>query len=149
MILPEKLGGGVSSASRYLLGLSEGNAQVETSALFCFRSVANRSQVVNTQARSYVHSYNDPCDKRMAFFNGERSEDPAAVLVRTNTVYNTPKAHTKDAHTVCGGPTQKDVERFRKNRSANFMRDVLISKLTFLSEVIDRRTREPCYIKAI
>ena len=68
-------------------------------------------------------------------------------------MYNTLKAHTKDAHTVCGRPTLKDVGRLRKNRSANFIRDILVSELiknhatsklsryiyerTFMSEVIE------------
>lgn len=45
--------------------------------------------------------------------------------VRTNNMFNTLKARTKGAHTVCGGPTVKDLERFRKNRSANCTRDIL------------------------
>ena len=45
------------------------------------------------------------------------------------------KTHTKDAHTVCGGPTQKDVESFRKNGCSDFMKNVY----TFMSEVIENR----------
>ena len=52
-------------------------------------------------------------------------------------MYKTVKAHTKDARTVCCGPTLKDVERFRKNLSVNFMRDVLAYERTFMSEVIE------------
>ena len=43
-------------------------------------------------------------------------------------MYNTVKVHTKDAHTVCRGPTLKDVERSRKNRFANSMRHILMSE---------------------
>ena len=73
------------------------------------------------------------------------------LLIRSNTMYNTLKAHTKDAHTVCGRPTLKDVRR--RNRSANFIRDILVSELienhatsklsryiyerTFISEIIE------------
>ena len=42
-----------------LHGFFEGNVRVEILALFFFRSVANRSQVVGTHERSYVHAYND------------------------------------------------------------------------------------------
>ena len=73
-----------------------------------------------------IRMRNDTYDKHMAFCNGGRSEDPAAV--RSNTMCNMLKAHTKDAHTVCSGTYSKDVERFRKNWSANFVRDVLMSK---------------------
>ena len=58
----------------------------------------------------------------MVFCYGERSEAKAA---RTNTMFNSRKAHTKNVHTVCGRPTLKDVERFQKNQSANSMRDIL------------------------
>ena len=47
--------------------------------------------------------------------------------------------HTKDAHRVCGGPTLRVAERFRKNQSANFMRDVLMSEHRFMSEILDNR----------
>ena len=49
----------------------------EISASF-FRSVANRSQVVNTHALRYGHAYNDTY-KHMAFCNEGRREDPVAV----------------------------------------------------------------------
>ena len=75
----------------------------------------------------------------MAFCDGG-SSDVSAAASKNNTMYNTLKPHTKDVHTVCGGPTLKDVERFRKKRSANFMRDVLMSEHLSLSvsEVIEK-----------
>ena len=87
----------------------------------CSKSPASRQHTCAELSACIHDTY-----KHMAFCNGGRSEDPAAV--RSNTMCNMLKAHTKDAHTVCSGTYSKDVERFRKNRSANFVRDVLMSK---------------------
>ena len=51
---------------------------------------------------------------------------------------NTLKARTKDAHTVCGGPALKDVERFPKNPVFELY-DRCLYERTFMSEVIENR----------
>ena len=52
----------------------------------------------------------------MAFCNGERSEDPAAVSKVKYYVKHVQSTY-KSAHTACNGSTLKDVEHFGKNQS--------------------------------
>ena len=53
--------------------------------------------------------------------------------ISTDTVYNTLKTHTKYAHIVRGGPTLKDVERFR-NGSVREPYQRSLYERTFMSE---------------
>ena len=52
-------------------------------------------------------------------------------------MYNTLKPHTKDVHTVCGGPTLKDVERFRKKTVRELYERCPYEGRTFMSEVME------------
>ena len=56
--------------------------------------------------------------------------------VRKNTMCNTPKQHTKYAHTGRGRPTLKDVERFR-NGSVRELYERSLYERTFMSEPIE------------
>ena len=119
----------------YYLGFPKETPKLKFRLRFYMRSVANRSQVVNTHALSYgIHD----TYKHMAFCNGGRSEDAAAVSKVKYYVQYAQSTYKRRAHRLRWTNT-KDVERFRKNRSANFMRDVLISE-QIMSEVIENQT---------
>ena len=72
----------------------------------------------------------------MAFCDGG-SSDVSAAASKNNTMYNTLKPHTKDVHTVCGGPTLKDVERFRKKTVRELYERCPYEGRTFMSEVME------------
>ena len=81
---------------------------------FFFRSVANRSQVLTTHAQLFD---SNACAAFwvMSTWHSVMADDKKLLRckISTNTVYNTPKTHTKYAHIIRDRPTLKDDERFR------------------------------------
>ena len=76
----------------------------------------------------------------MAFCNGGRSEDPATVS-KVKYMCNTLKAHTKDAHTVCGGPTLKTSSVFGRIGPRTLW-EVSLWATVIMSEVIENHLHQ-------
>ena len=55
-----------------------------------------------------------PADNPYFDLDYSRYQKPCPIIV-----YNTIKAHTKEAHTICSGPTLKDVKPFRKTLASH------------------------------
>ena len=101
---------------------------------FFFRSVANRSQVLATHAQLFD---SNACAAFwvMSTWHSVMADDKKLLRckISTNTVYNTPKTHTKYVHIVRDRPTLKDDERFR-NSSVREPSERSLYERTFMSE---------------
>ena len=113
---------------------------------FFFRSVANRSQVLTTHAQLFD---SNACAAFwvMSTWHSVMADDKKLLRckISTNTVYNTPKTHTKYAHIIRDRPTLKDDERFRNGSvrepyerslyERTFMREPFIEKQAISTEL--------------
>ena len=108
-----------------LLGLSKGNAWVEISASFFFRSATVCNSLINTHARRFywwAYGIGVLADR----------EELMRWKISTNTVDGY-KTDTKCAHSVHGRPTLKDEERFRNGLVRKLYERSLYER-TFMSE---------------
>ena len=125
---------GVTTHTSHYSGFSKETPELKFQLRFFFRSAANRSQVIITNAQP---SDSDTCAKfwAMSTWHGVVAdhEKLSRIKISTDIVYNTLKTQTKYAHIVRGRPTLKDVVRFR-NGSVREPYERSLYERTFMNE---------------